>query len=156
MRPSPRAKELAAGLLVGGDMRSMIIPEDLEPTKDKDPLVEMIKDSLAGSWHRGSLTDAAQSILELLRRMNMVIKVPRCEVCRTKQATQMHHRLSQTKWARRLYGPLIDDCRNIQFVCTDCHSSHASSGLTHWSEQDFCNALSIEPRSKISKMKEEK
>lgn len=52
-------------------------------------------------------------------------------------------------WARNLYGKLMDDKRNIQICCYDCNTSHAGIGLTHWSEKQFCNALGINPKSKV-------
>lgn len=72
-----------------------------------------------------------------------------CEICR-RPATQRHHKFSQTKWARKLYGKLIDDPRNIMMVCEHCHSSHQSPKLIHWSEKEFCEALGIQPRSKVA------
>jgi hypothetical protein len=71
----------------------------------------------------------------------------KCEACGKKEATQRHHKFSQTKWARELYGDLLDDARNIQLCCADCHVSHASPNLIHWSECEFCKALGIEPES---------
>lgn len=71
-----------------------------------------------------------------------------CECCNKKPACQSHHKFSQTKVARKLYGKLIDHPRNIQHCCADCHASHASEKLIHWNEIEFCNALGIEPRSK--------
>lgn len=76
-----------------------------------------------------------------------------CEVCRKKRATQRHHKFSQTKWARKLYGDLLDDPRNLMWVCADCHASHASPDLVHWDEMGFCAALGIPPRSKLNKGK---
>jgi len=74
-----------------------------------------------------------------------------CECCKTKIALQHHHRLSQNKINRGLYGDLLDDPRNIQLVCPDCHCSHASPLLVIWSEQEFCDALGIQPRSKTAR-----
>lgn len=76
-----------------------------------------------------------------------------CEVCQSKRATQRHHKFSQTKWARKLYGDLLDNPRNLMWVCSNCHSSHASPDLVHWDELDFCAALRIAPRSKLNKGK---
>lgn len=83
----------------------------------------------------------------------MILEMPQCEVCRIRKASQLHHKFSQTKWAKKLYGDLIHDFRNITFVCADCHSSHASPDLVHWDEQTFCDALGIEPRSKTAQSK---
>lgn len=64
---------------------------------------------------------------------------------------QLHHRFPQVKWAKRLYGQLIHDKRNLMTVCADCHVGHASPKLVHWDEQEFCVALGIEPRSKLAR-----
>lgn len=76
-----------------------------------------------------------------------------CTVCKKRQATQRHHKFSQTKWARKLYGDLLDDPRNLMLVCADCHSSHASPDLVHWDEMEFCFMLGVDPRSKLNKGK---
>lgn len=60
-----------------------------------------------------------------------------------------HHKFHNTKWARKLYGTLLDDRRNIDDVCGDCNTSHAGIGLVHWTEKNFCEALGIEMRSKV-------
>ncbi len=75
-----------------------------------------------------------------------------CEVCKNNAADQKHHKFSQTKWARKLYGAFLDHPLNLQMVCRDCHASHLSPDLTHWSEKEFCNALKLEPRSKTAKL----
>lgn len=69
-----------------------------------------------------------------------------CEACRKVKATDRHHKYSQTKVNRKNYGDLIDDSRNIQWLCRGCHISEAS-GITQWSEQEFTTALRIKPRS---------
>lgn len=74
-----------------------------------------------------------------------------CKCCRKRPSDQKHHLFSNTKWARKLYGALIDDPRNLMDCCGACNASHANPDLIHWSELDFCNALGIEPRSKIMK-----
>lgn len=63
---------------------------------------------------------------------------------------QQHHRFRQTKWAKKLYGNLIHDSRNIMIVCADCHVGHQSTKIEFWTELEFCTALGIEPRSKLS------
>ena len=68
-----------------------------------------------------------------------------------KPATQRHHKYPQTKWARRLYGSLLDDKRNIEPKCADCHVSHAKVSI--WREADFCKALGIKMRSKEERFK---
>lgn len=73
-----------------------------------------------------------------------------CPACKQfKWNFHKHHKFSQTKWARKLYGKLIDDSKNIDIVCADCNTSHAGTRLTHWNEIEFCRALEIKPRSKI-------
>lgn len=73
----------------------------------------------------------------------------RCPACkRMKTIFHKHHKFHNTKWARNVYGKLIDHCLNIDVVCADCNSSHSGIGLTHWSEREFCEALGIEMRSK--------
>lgn len=72
----------------------------------------------------------------------------KCETCHYKPASQLHHKFSQTKWAKKLYGDLIHDVRNLQHVCADCHVGHASLDLVHWNESQFCEALGIAIRSK--------
>lgn len=77
-----------------------------------------------------------------------------CPICnKEKIFLQMHHKFSQTKWAKKLYGMLIHDARNIQYACADCHVSHASLELIIWNELEFCSALGIKPRSKLNKGK---
>jgi len=76
-----------------------------------------------------------------------------CEACNKNKATQLHHKFSQTKWAKKLYGVSIHDGKNLQHVCADCHTSHASPFLIHWSEQEFCDAMGFKPRSKVGRMK---
>jgi hypothetical protein len=60
---------------------------------------------------------------------------------------QKHHKFSQTKVFRGLYGNLLDHKKNIQHVCRDCHTSHRSEKLIHWTEIQYCRALKIKPRS---------
>ena len=76
-----------------------------------------------------------------------------CELCNGTVLIQRHHKYSQVKWARKLYGYLLDDERNIMWVCGNCHASHANPKLIHWNELDFCQALEIEPRSKLFRSK---
>lgn len=75
----------------------------------------------------------------------------RCEICWKSKRVQRHHKFSQTEWARKLYGDLLDHPFNIQMVCGDCHASHRSEKLIIWSEEAFCAALNIEPRSKLAR-----
>ena len=62
---------------------------------------------------------------------------------------ERHHKFHNVKWARELYGNLMNHPLNIQRVCNGCNGSHAGLGLIHWNETQFCNALGIEQRSKV-------
>jgi len=73
-----------------------------------------------------------------------------CEKCGKKQATEIHHRFSQTKANKSLYGKLIHHPKNLQKICYNCHHTKA---LDKWSEKEFCQALGIEPKSKSSVMR---
>lgn len=77
-----------------------------------------------------------------------------CEACIVRPATELHHKFHQVLWAKRIYGQLLHDERNLQRVCSSCHAGHAGSGLVHWSEREFCAALGIEPRSKFERGRE--
>lgn len=75
------------------------------------------------------------------------------ELCKCgNPATQKHHKFPQARWARRLYGNLLDDDRNIEPMCADCHISHAKVSI--WRETDFCKELGIKMRSKEERFKE--
>lgn len=73
-----------------------------------------------------------------------------CQVCFKNLATQIHHKLSQTKLYKKLYGHLIHDIRNLVHVCADCH---LTKPIPKWTEREFCEALGITPRSKVEKQK---
>lgn len=67
-----------------------------------------------------------------------------CSCCLKNRATQRHHKFSQTDTNLKKYGrKLIEDPKNIQLVCADCHASHASPKLIHWNEREFREALDI-------------
>jgi rRNA maturation endonuclease Nob1 len=68
-----------------------------------------------------------------------------CERCGKYDQLQLHHRFSQTKLNKRLYGLLIHDQRNLQKICYQCHHNEP---LEKWTEEEFCEVLGIEPRSK--------
>jgi 5-methylcytosine-specific restriction endonuclease McrA len=68
-----------------------------------------------------------------------------CEKCNIRVATDKHHLLSQTVWARKLYNNLIDAPENIQYLCKDCHLNKPVDKI---SETEFCKRLNIELRSK--------
>jgi len=70
--------------------------------------------------------------------------------------TQKHHKFSQTKWARRLYGKLLDDPRNIQIVPAEENISHAGKSLIFWTEEQFCEALRIESRSETARRRKQR
>ena len=72
-----------------------------------------------------------------------------CEVCKKERATQKHHKLKQAKYFRALYPEFIDDPRNIQNVCANCHVSHRNPKLIKWNELEFCAVMDIKPRSKL-------
>jgi len=67
-----------------------------------------------------------------------------CEICREESAIDPHHRFEQSKDNRRLYGDLVDDERNIMYLCRGCHKNSP----VHISESEFCEIMGIEPRSK--------
>jgi hypothetical protein len=74
-----------------------------------------------------------------------------CEACKKNVATQKHHKFHKVKWVKKLYKELIHDERNLQDACEACNVSHAGLGLIHWSEEEFCEALNIQVRSKSGK-----
>lgn len=61
-----------------------------------------------------------------------------CSLCGS-LASNRHHKFSQTKWAVEKYGrKLIDDDKNIEWLCMDCHSSHNKiSPELNWTEKKF-------------------
>jgi len=74
-----------------------------------------------------------------------------CEVCKKHfnvSKIQRHHLFSQSKLNRRLYGKLIDDPKNIKFLCDDCH---LNKPIPKFTEIQFCDALGIVPRSKTGR-----
>jgi hypothetical protein len=76
-----------------------------------------------------------------------------CSCCNNRGPLDAHHQFHQVAWAKKLYGKLLNDPRNIQYACPDCHASHRSTKLIHWTEEQFCTALDIEIRSKTGKIK---
>ena len=74
-----------------------------------------------------------------------------CEICNLNVATQRHHKFSQTKLNKKLYPEFIDDPRNLQYLCADCHISQ-KKGLINWGELKFCDEMGIIPRSKECKL----
>ena len=73
-----------------------------------------------------------------------------CEVCHKNPAEQLHHRFSQTKLNKRLYGDLIHHRLNLCNICENCHMTKPIPKL---SELEFCQALKIQPRSKVETFK---
>lgn len=63
-----------------------------------------------------------------------------------KQAVHKHHILSQAKHYRKKYGKLLDDRRNIQYLCYQCHECSVKDELIldKFTEKQFCEALKIE------------
>lgn len=70
-----------------------------------------------------------------------------CALC-TNRWEHRHHLFSQTKWARKLYGKLIDHPKNIMLLCSLCH---LNKPIPKFTEREFCKALDIQPRSKVGK-----
>jgi hypothetical protein len=68
-----------------------------------------------------------------------------CEKCNTWGPVERHHKLSQSKLNRRLYGDLLENPINIQYLCPGCHKNRPVDKL---SEIEFCNLLNIVPRSR--------
>lgn len=77
----------------------------------------------------------------------------KCTCCGNVGPLDRHHVFHQVKWARALYGHLLDDPRNIQLACPDCHASHRSTKLKHFSEAEFCEAVGVEIRSKTGRVR---
>lgn len=78
-----------------------------------------------------------------------------CEICGL-PTLPFHHKFSQGKLNRELYGKLIDHPDNKQYICLSCNSSHqgqASGKLIVWHEIDFCRHFGIALRSKSGRMK---
>jgi hypothetical protein len=71
-----------------------------------------------------------------------------CSEC-GKKAVHKHHLFEQTKQNREFYGKLLDDLRNIKYLCDDCHEWKP---VQHISEKEFCELLGIEIRSKTGKL----
>lgn len=61
-----------------------------------------------------------------------------CSFCNIRQATQRHHKFSQTKNNRKIYGKILDMDFNIEYVCIDCHAGHAKiPDWALWDEKKF-------------------
>jgi hypothetical protein len=79
-----------------------------------------------------------------------------CQACGKRPASQIHHKLSQTKVYKKLYGDLIHHEKNRQYVCNECGPSHAGSGLVFWTEYEFCKAMGLEPRSESARRRKQR
>jgi len=82
-------------------------------------------------------------------KLNKVKVLCETEGC-SKNAIHHHHIYSDSKEARKLYGSMVDDDRNIILLCEDCHNWKPLLKYTEW---EFCEALGIEPRSKVARGK---
>jgi len=73
-----------------------------------------------------------------------------CAKCGKPGFISTHHRFKQKKWARKLYGDLLDDPKNLVYnACAGCHAwLDANDTLT---EREFCKKLGISIRSKTGK-----
>ncbi len=82
-------------------------------------------------------------------------------LCENKQclniAAHHHHKFSDTNWARKVYGRLLDDDFNIALLCAHCNSSHANVKDLRYDEQQFREAAKDAgytlPDSKVVKNK---
>ena len=68
-----------------------------------------------------------------------------CENCHYRPGEHRHHKFSNTKLNRKLYGKLLDDKRNIQMLCSICH---LNKPVKKYTEKEFCEVMGIEVRSK--------
>jgi hypothetical protein len=68
-----------------------------------------------------------------------------CKMCGGK-ATDKHHLFSNTKHNREMYGKLLDDEKNIVYLCNDCHVGGGS--IPKLTEREFCLMMCIEIKSK--------
>jgi 5-methylcytosine-specific restriction endonuclease McrA len=73
------------------------------------------------------------------------VKWGKCEKCGWRGWVESHHLLSQSKLNRKLYGDLLDNPKNIQNLCPDCHKNKPIDKLT---EIAFCEIMKIIPRSR--------
>ena len=78
------------------------------------------------------------------------MKLVKCELCKTRPAEHRHHVYSNTRWARKTYGTLLDDRKNILNLCSICH---LNKSVPHMDENEFCEIMGIEPQSKTAKFK---
>lgn len=74
----------------------------------------------------------------------------KCDKCGAVGLVEVHHRLSQSKINKKLYGSLIHHTKNCQVLCQNCHHNKP---LDKWDEETFCREIGIEPRSKCAQNK---
>lgn len=61
-----------------------------------------------------------------------------CPFCHTNTATEEHHKFSQTKQMRKIYGALIDAPFNKIKCCNGCNGSHRNiPEWAKWNERRF-------------------
>jgi len=88
-----------------------------------------------------------------MKKIDMKLKI-NTAICEMpgcfKRFSERHHLFSDTRKNRELYGGLLDEDENIFLICGDCHDWKP---LPKFTEIEFCNALGIEPRSKVAQSK---
>jgi len=70
-----------------------------------------------------------------------------CEKCGRAEATEIHHKFSQTKRNKKIYGELIHNPINLQYLCYDCHHNKPVDKLT---ESEFRGLLLLREGKGIS------
>jgi 5-methylcytosine-specific restriction endonuclease McrA len=68
---------------------------------------------------------------------------PFCEVCNSRFTEDIHHKFSQGKSHKQLYGKKLHHPKNLMAVCKACHPY-----APKWNEKKFCEELNIRPLSK--------
>ena len=68
-----------------------------------------------------------------------------CKYCHKNIVHHGHHKFSKTNLTRKLYKDYIDDKRNIDYICYDCHQWKP---IVKYSEKEFCEIMGIKIRSK--------
>lgn len=71
-----------------------------------------------------------------------------CELCEQRRATEIHHKLSQTRVYKKAYPEFIHHPDNLVHICQVCH--HYKS-IPKWTEVEFCRHFNIRPRTKSGK-----
>ena len=70
-----------------------------------------------------------------------------CQICGLKSAEEVHHKFSQTKRNKRLYGELIHHELNLEYLCKQCHIDRP----TKWTEYEFRTMLINEKLPELKK-----